>query len=970
MISKISVRAIALAVTVLLAGPSAWAGYHRVNASNPEDPMDVHVYRLDNGLTVYLTENHQKPRFYSEIAVRAGSKHDPADATGLAHYLEHLLFKGTQEFGTLDYAQEKPYLDKIQALYEQHFIEDDADERRAIYAEINRLALEASAFAIPGELDKVYNSMGQSHLNAHTSDEETVYKVGLPSNRLRQWAAMESARFVNPVFRLFHTELETVYEEKNRSIDNKGRVINNAVSNLLFKKHPYGQQKTIGEVEHLKRPSLVHIRNYFDTYYVPNNMAISISGDIDIEETMKIIDENFGSWERKDLPEAKTWEEAPLVGAERVSVNYKAEEYVQLAFRTVRHGHPDEEALTLLDFILDNSVAGLINLNLNQQQKVRQAGAYHAFYNDYGVEQFYGVPKEGQTLEEVEQLLLDQVEMIKRGEFEEWIIPAIINDFKMNDKRGLEMDFMRVQRMTNSFLAFDDWDHTVGKIARMEAVTRDEVIEVAKRYFVGNYVAGYRRDAQQDLPSIEKPKIDPVPIDPSKQSEFAKNILGLPFDQIEPVFVDSTKDYTVVEADTGVKLYYAPNPVNDLFSFSIQVEFGTHEDNTIAIATQLLDKSGIEGISSLDLQKEWYKLGSSFAIGAGENETFIQITGLDEKFEETLGLMLQLVTNPVSDPAVLEELKKIILVRREDAKKEPRTIARALSEYVRYGDDSYYLRMLPADALEKLTVDELNQVIQNLLKFKHTITYTGSLPLDSVLEILARKHPTPGSLNEPPAHRFRRARRAEGTEIFLYNKASAQSQVRIEFPDGVYTAEDGASVELYNQYFGGGMSSIVFQELRESRGLAYSAQARYVKGGRVNDENLMIGVIQCQTDKTSDALAAFFDLFDEMPQSEERFEETSQAIINVYRTSPIGFRNVLGSVRGWERLGLDGDPREKRFAQVESAEMSSMLDFYSTHIKGKPKLVSIVGESSKIDLDALAKLGTVITVDEETIFIK
>ena len=762
-----------------------------------------------------------------------------------------------------------------------------------------------------------------------------------------------------------------MYEEKNRSIDNKGRVISEAVNNLLFKNHPYGQQMTIGEVEHLKRPSLLRIRDYYDTYYVPNNMAISISGAIDIEEAVKIIDEHFGSWKRKDLPEAQVWEEAPLDGVERVSVNYKAEEYAELAFRTAPRGHRDQEALMLVDFILDNSVAGLINLNLNQQQQVRQAGSFHFFYNDHGIERLFGIPKEGQTLKEVEQLLLDQIEMIKRGEFEDWIVPAIINDFKMKNKRALEMDLMRVNRMTNSFLAFEDWDRTIDEIDRMESVTKEEVVAAANRYFAGNYVAGYRRDAQQDLPSIEKPKIDPVPIDPSRQSAFAKRILELPFDQIEPVFVDSAKDYKVVEADTGVKFYYAPNPVNDLFSFSVQIEFGTHEDNTIAIATQLLDKSGIEGFSSLDLKKEWYKLGSTFAIGAGENETFIQISGLDENFEETLGLMLELVTKPVSQADVLEELRKIILVRREDGKKEPSVIARALSEYVRYGKDSYYLRMLPAEELEKLTVDDLNQVIQNLLRFKHTITYMGSLPLDGVLEVLAKKHPVTGPLNEPPAYRFRRARAPEKTEIYLYEKESAQSQVRIEFPDGVYNDQDATPVQLYNQYFGsGGMSNIVFQELREARGLAYSAAARYVEGARVNDENLMIGVIQCQADKTVDALQAFFDLFDAMPQSEERFAEASQAIVNLYRTSPIGFRNLIGSVRGWERRGLQGDPRKQRFAQVQAAQIGDMLAFYESHIKGKPKLVSIVGDSSKFDAGELAKLGKVTTVDEDTIFIE
>lgn len=301
---------------------AASPGYRRINTPNPDDPLAAHIYELDNGLRVYLTENHEEPRFYAEIAVRAGSKHDPADATGLAHYLEHLLFKGNRNLGTLDYEAERPHLERIVELYEQHFAETNPERRAEIYAEINQVAQQAAEYAIPNEIDKLYNSMGASGLNAHTWHEETVYKVSLPSNRLEQWALIESDRFINPVFRLFHTELETVYEEKNRSLDNPGRVIATAVDELLYKVHPYGQQPTIGTVEDLKNPSLVYIRDYFDTYYVPNNMGIFISGDIDIDNTIELIAEQFNEWEPRPVPEVGPWVEPELTGAERETVQY------------------------------------------------------------------------------------------------------------------------------------------------------------------------------------------------------------------------------------------------------------------------------------------------------------------------------------------------------------------------------------------------------------------------------------------------------------------------------------------------------------------------------------------------------------------------------------------------------------------------------------------------------------------------
>lgn len=957
-----------LFVSLACAIPVA-AEYERVQAPLPDDPMKVHIYKLDNGLTVFLSENHETPRFYAEISVRAGSKMDPADATGLAHYLEHLLFKGTSKLGTLNHEAEKAHLEQITELYEQHFAEEDPAKRREIYAEINRVSQEAAAVAIANEIDKVYNDMGGHALNAHTWHEETVYKVSLPSNRLEHWATIESERFRDPVFRLFHTELEAVYEEKNRALDSKERLIHDAVYAALFKQHPYGQQPTIGTTEHLKRPSLLKIRDYYNTFYVPNNMAISISGDIDPKATIELIDEHFSSWKSKPVPEVGEWNEPPISGREFVQVQYEGEEYVLLGFRTAPRGHDDEPALKLLDMILDNSVAGLINLNLVQQQRVRNAGSSPAFMNDHGIQHLYGVPKEGQTLEEVEQLLLDQIELVKKGEFDDWILPAIITDFKKNRKAGLESDMSRVMAMTDAFISHTDWRDAVGEIDEMEQVTKEDVVAAAKKYFGEDYVVGYRRDAQHEVPKIEKPQIDPVAIDPTRQSVFAKEIFALPYQPIEPEYIEPGEDYEREELRPGMDFYYAKNPLNDLFTLTITVEFGSHEDNKIAIATQLLDKSGTKALSAEDLKKEWYKIGANFGVSAGDNETYISISGLDENFERALELMMEILSNPQTDDATLEELKQIILVTRADAKKDPGMISTAMSHYVRYGDESYFLRMLPDVDVKALTVDELFDVTRNLLGYEQTISYVGSLPKKKVKNLLKEHHPAEGELKDPPPYRFLRARNPEKTQIFLFDKEMAQAQVRIEFPDAVYDAANETPIDLYNGYFAGGMSGVVFQELREARALAYSAGARYITGSRENDENLMVGVIGTQADKTVDAVEAFLDLFDNLPESPERFAEAVNALDNQYRTSRIDFRGVIGAVRSWERKGLEGDPRAKWFGELQDAELQTMLAFHREHIKGRPKLITIVGEKSRIDLERLEQIGDVTEIDVDTIFV-
>ena len=331
--------------------------------------------------------------------------------------------------------------------------------------------------------------------------------------------------------------------------------------------------------------------------------------------------------------------------------------------------------------------------------------------------------------------------------------------------------------------------------------------------------------------------------------------------------------------------------------------------------------------------------------------------------------MAELVRNPSADKATLEQLVGIILGEREDTKKNHRTIQGGVVLNNRYGKESRYLRMLPNDALRELSVEELHGLVRRLLKYKHTIAYTGSLPLEQVTAALKKTHRVSGELDDPPPYRFYKARTPDKTEIRFFNKSLAQALVYIEFGDVDYSEASVPETELYNSYFGGGMSGIVFQELREARALAYSAWARYFNGNRKGDQNLLAGSIACQPDKTIEAVEAFIDLIDNMPVTPERFEEARTSILNRYRTSKIGFRRVLGSVRSWERLGVPVDPRKSRFERIQAADMDDMLGFYGKNLKNRVKLISIVGDKNKIDLAALEKFGTVSEVGLEDIFV-
>ncbi len=944
-------------------------GSKLIEEKTSNDPMNVEVHQLKNGLTVYLSPNHEEPRFYAEIITRAGSKHDPSTNTGLAHYLEHLLFKGTTHFGTIDFEKEKPLLDRITQLYEERSKETNSTRRDEIYVTINEVSQKAAGFAVPNEFDRVYADMGAKGVNAHTSNEETVYKVDLPANRLKHWAKIEAERFQNPVFRLFHTELETVYEEKNRSIDNKNRLIYREVNALLFKNHPYGQQPTLGSVEHLKNPSIQAIEAFFNKYYVPDNMAICLSGDFDPEVILKLIEKEFKRWKKGKQPiETLGWEEKPLNGREFVQVKYEGEEQVLLAFRTVPRKHEDWAALRLLDMVLDNSVAGLINLNLVEAQAVRAAGSFPYNLNDYGAQFLQGIPKEGQTLKEVEDLLLAQIESIKQGKFEDWILPAVINDFKKRRKQDLENNSKRVELMRDAFLAFRTWKEAVGEIDLLGKVTKADVVRVANKYFGKDYVAGHRIDAQHKLPSIKKPKIDPLKIDSSKESEFMKEIGEIPFDPFDPKYLQAGKDFEKRELRPGLTLYHAPNPINDLGVIDVRIEKGYRQDSSLPYAKRMVDRSGTTKLSSEEIKVEWYKMGIDFSFNVGERGSSFSVAGLDENLPKGLSLARNLLSKPAIGQDTLDELVKIILAEREDETKAPQVLAHALAHYHRYGDRSRYRDRLSNADLNASTVEKLSQSLAELLATEQYVFYVGPRSMDEVSELLTKEYESIGKLAPAPEFKTLRSASPEKTRILFFQKEMAQAFVRLEFAAGTYDEQSRPASQLFNEYFAGSMSGLVFQELREARALAYSAWGHYFPASRPEDENLLVGFIGCQADKTIDAVGTFLRLMEKMPLEQNRFDSARQAVESLYRTSHIPFRGVPGAVREWENLGLDHDPRADRFPVIEKATIKVMSDFYEKEIQPRPKLISIVGDSKKIDMEALAKFGEITTVNAARIF--
>jgi predicted Zn-dependent peptidase len=917
-----------------------------------DDVLGVTIHRLPNGLTIYLSPNKGMPRISARIAVRAGSKNDPADSTGMAHYLEHMLFKGTARLGTLDYEKERPRLERIRELYEDLFKTKNEAGRAQIYKEIDAENIAASASAVPNEFDRFYRSIGAEGLNAFTSDEQTVYVVSIPANRLEAWAKVEAERFKSPIFRLFQTEIETVYEEKNRSMDNAERVLGDELENRLYKRHPYGQQPTLGSIEHLKNPSLAKMYAFYEHWYAPNNMAIALAGDFNRAQTLELLQRHFGAWTPRPLPDLPTWEIPKPKGAETYEVKYEAEQKVEIAWLTAPHSHPDADALEVLDMIVDNSAAGLFNLRLNQAQKVKASGSYPSLRNDSGSWNAWALPKKGQTPEEAAALLLESVAALKAGDFSEDDVAAVITNFELSEKTRLESNAARVDLMSSSFVSLEPWERSVGRLDRIRKVTKADVVHIANKYLGTDRVTVYRRDAKPEIPKITKPSFTHVPIDPSRESAFMKEILAIPALPLEPRWLVSGRDYLITSIEGG-RLYSAKNPYNDLFAISFLYERGSLAERELCAAVDLLDLSGAGPWSADEFKKKLFALGTSLSYSCGEQDTAIHLSGLDRNLWPSLELMVQRFDWPNVKAGTLDTMIEVELGAREDEKKNPGAVHYALGQLASRGRDSNVLKRLSNAELKALSEERLKGLMRSFMLHPARVAYVGNRSpreLGKLIDAGRRLRPT--ALRVPL-----KLLRPDAPRVLFTHRDMVQAQVGLFAADETFEPDHVVDYHFYAEYMGGDMSAVIFQEVRESRALAYSASGGHTSAADKGDDTQLWGRLGCQADKTPEAVKLMQTLFQDFPSSEKRFGETAKSIEESYRTSPVPFRSIPGTVIGWEDQGISGgDPGPKRFERSLKYTLPE-LERFAARFKSMPLTVWILGHHDRVGLEALKPLG-------------
>ena len=935
------------------------------------DMMKTRIYTLDNGLKVYLSVNPEKPRIQTYIAVRTGSKNDPAETTGLAHYLEHLMFKGTKQFGTNNPAAEAPLLAEIEARYEAYRKLTDPEARKQAYHGIDSVSQVAAQYFIPNEYDKLMAAIGAEGTNAYTSNDVTCYTEDIPSNEIENWAKIQSDRFQNMVIRGFHTELEAVYEEYNIGLSQDQRKLFYTISKMLWPNHPYGLQTTIGTQEHLKNPSITNIKNYFNKWYRPNNVAICMAGDFDPDKTIAIIDKYFSGWKPgADVSQPKFAPLTPLTQPKDTTIIGQEAETIWMAWRADKANTLQADTLDLMEDVLSNGRAGLFDLDLNQTMKVQRANGGTELMHDHGAFFLMGTPKEGQSLDEVKTLMLGEIDKLKKGDFPDNLLPSIINNMKRSHYQRLESNEGRADMFVDAFINEVDWKQEVGRIDRISKITKQELVAFANKFFTNGYVSVYKKQGVDSTQKkIDKPAITPIPANRDMMSQFVKDIQNSKVEPIQPKFVDFSKDLTIAKTQKGLPVYYVKNNENGLFQLSFRYEFGQSADKRYDVANEYLNFLGTDKMSAAEVRQKFYELACSFSAMVGENVITVSLSGLNENMQPALALLENVMNQAKVDKEAYDALVQRILKGREDAKKNQRNYYATLCQYGIYGPRNPYRDIVSEQQLKDTNPQVFVDLVKKLREYEHSVNYYGPLSVTELTAIIDKTHQTAPKLQPVPQNNYYLRQEAKTNEVWIAPFDAKNIYMRAYHNEGRdWNINEAAVQAVFNEYFGGGMNGIVFQEMREARGLAYNASAYYSRPGRKGEKEMFYTHIITQNDKMMDCVNHFKEITDQLPASETAFGIAKEGLtkqLASLRTTKMG---IISRWHSMKQLGLDFDLNKKIYEDLGKVTLQDLVNFEKANMANKPLRYIILGDEKELDMESLSKIGSIRRLTTEEVF--
>lgn len=940
-------------------------------SAQAQDPLKVKEVRLSNGMNVMLNEDHSQPIVFGAVVVKAGGKDCPD--TGIAHYFEHIMFKGTDRIGTIDYAKEKVWLDSISMKYDELAQTSDQNKRLEIQKKINQLSKEAARYAIPNEFNRLTSLYGGSDLNAYTTQDETVFHNSFSPQYIEQWCWLNSERMLNPVFRLFQGELETVYEEKNRAADNMMIGAMQYMYEYLFKDRPYAYP-VLGSTENLKNPKQSDMNEFFKKFYVGSNMGLVLCGDIDIATIMPLLEKTFGRIPMGEKPQKIESPMPDIAGNPTVEVRIplpvvSAE---ALVWKGVTDEHPDKPALRMAMMLLSNGRAGMLD-SLANENKLMAAGILPFDLNDAGAIASIIVPNILGSKNKAEAMVMQQIERLKKGDFDDEMLEDIKMELLKSTHTALERIDNRSQLMIDAMSKGITWQQMLDQLAKINSVSKDDVVRVASRYLNDNFVRFVKKYGTYPKDNLQQPGYEPViPQNTDKESDYAKELKKIPVNHKEMKIVDFDKDAYSKKLAEHSTLYTVKNEMNELFEVNITLYRGSRREPRLDLAVDYIQRLGTDSLTKQQLEAALQRLGSSMDISCSGNSVSFKLSGWDKNFDKTMRLFAHFIDCVKPDKKVMAEIKKAEKADRKSFEEDNSSVFSAVLSKVMNGSKSPYLIQPSVAEIKKMNETELIDVFKKIFKSEMTVVYSGTLSNSQVENTIRQTLPIDMAM-ENPDENYRQFMQYSEPIVYIYNLPKARQTLL-----GTYDLlppspekKDRMTQSIWAYYMGSGMSSILFQEIREFRSMAYSTYGSFVANSRLlypQANTSFITMTGTQADKSMKALATLDSLMLNMPMRQQSFEVAKQSLKNEINNSYPSFRGIGGYIASNKVYGINENALKGYDDIITNMKFDDIKRFHDSCINGKQRVYILVGKVKQMDLKKLAEYGKIVMLKKADVY--
>ncbi|MBO4249922.1 MAG: insulinase family protein [Paludibacteraceae bacterium] len=915
-------------------------------------------YKLDNGLTVMLWEDHDQPDVTGYVVVRAGAVDEPAEYTGLAHYLEHMLFKGTQRIGALDWEAEKPMYDSIIALYDQYSDEKDSKVREQLATKINEISMREAKISSTEDFFNMLDLIGAEGVNAYTSYDLTAYHNSFPAAEMYRWLTIFSDRLINPVFRTFQAELENVFEEYNMYANEPSSQVQNQLFADIYKGCPY-EREVIGTAEHLKNPRLSKLIEFYNTWYVPNNMALIIVGDFDSEKTKPMIQETFSRLQPKELPVRPDYPEVKLTGKKHYNLGYNP--MVTWIYPGIKEGDPDQDVLDFVCALLYNGQTGLLD-KVNTKGDVQFAGVYNDARRNTGRLIIEAVPYydvNQQMFEDdkaTEKIIMKEIDKIKSGNIDDELIANVKRLYAQSDKVENETPSAKMNALVDAFTYNKPTDDIFTANEKIQALSKEEIVRVAKKYFGADHmtISFDENTATPKAKTLPKPNIKPL--DPVKdaKTEYAAQFLKLPKGELKQTFNDFN-DVKVSSLGENVTLRYTPNSKNDVFTLTLRYGVGEHEMPLLPYAATLMNDAGIMGSPATegkDFKVQMAELGASVSYNCDDSYFYVSISGEDENLAKVMNLVKRQLLMPYLEQKQLDGVKGSEFYNRLSRQKRTAVQKSALLQFALYVKKSSYLDEVPFADIWSLDGVKVQQLVASARTYALDAFYCGTLSQEQVAAELPL---TEGMRPSNSPFIQDRQKYDKPTILFLPNSNVQQADLYFYIQGRPYDIASDVASDAFNQYMSGGFTGVVMNEIRVKRSMAYSAYGVDATPVLPGKECYFYGYVGTQSDKVADAISVYMDILTDMPKDSTQIDALRAALKQAAQTAKPSMRGKASTFEHWQRLGYNDDPAKVNAAAIDAVTFSDIDKFYEENIKGKPITIILMGDPKKIDTKAIEK---------------